>query len=55
MELKWLFFPKKLQELPSSWELGSQTHSDSLFSRTQSSQPTTLKIDITMFLNKQLF
>ena len=50
--LKCLFFSEKIEELPSGWEL--RLYSGSFFSRTQSSQPSTLKIVITGFLNKQM-
>ena len=38
------FFLKKLQEIPSGWELRSQARSANLFSRTKSSEQTTFKI-----------
>ena len=52
MALKCLFFSEKIEELPNGWEL--RLHSGSFFSSTQSSQPTTFKIVITGFLNKQM-
>ena len=50
------FFSKKMQEMSSFWGLRPQAPvvvTCLMFSRTQFSQPTTLKIVIARFLNEQ--
>ena len=58
MSSKWLFlfyfFLKKLKNCPVAGGFATRPPSGSMFSHTQSSQPTTFKAVITEFLNKQM-
>ena len=55
MALKWLFFSEKIAKITQlRGALPPGPHSGNLFSHTQSSQPTTFRIVIIGFLNKQI-